>query len=244
MEGFEREPNAADTAYTTEQAAIYDEIRFRSAAGLAIHQTEVSLLEEALKDVVPGGRVLEIGCGTGRLLRTVASMGFRAEGLDASPAMLAEARKQVPDATFFLGEASEIPMDSGTYDFVYAVRLLNQTSSQHYALRVVDESLRLTAPGGFALIEFVNSRRPIPRWWRPKTVRLASKQVLERAQRSGGELAWRRGAFLGGMTLLDSAPRRLVQRVARADRAVARLLNGACARIYILFRKHAEQEAD
>ena len=42
-----------------------------------------------------GGPVLELGCGTGRILIPVAEAGVEAVGLDLSPAMLAVARKRV-----------------------------------------------------------------------------------------------------------------------------------------------------
>lgn len=41
-----------------------------------------------------GGPVLELACGTGRILEPLASAGFATTGIDASPAMLAEARRK------------------------------------------------------------------------------------------------------------------------------------------------------
>src|SRR5690349_3551008 len=45
-----------------------------------------------------GETVLEIGCGTGRILLPIASSGARVVGIDASEAMLARARQRVDDA--------------------------------------------------------------------------------------------------------------------------------------------------
>lgn len=42
-----------------------------------------------------GGKVLELGCGTGRVLIPVARTGARVWGLDASPAMLARCREKL-----------------------------------------------------------------------------------------------------------------------------------------------------
>lgn len=41
-----------------------------------------------------GGPVLELACGTGRLLQPLADAGFAATGIDSSPGMLAEARRK------------------------------------------------------------------------------------------------------------------------------------------------------
>jgi SAM-dependent methyltransferase len=48
--------------------------------------------------VEAGGPVLEIGCGTGRLLRRALGRGVDAWGVDASPAMVARCRAQLPSA--------------------------------------------------------------------------------------------------------------------------------------------------
>lgn len=45
-----------------------------------------------------GGSVLELGCGTGRLTRHLVEAGHRVVATDASPAMLALARKHAPTA--------------------------------------------------------------------------------------------------------------------------------------------------
>ena len=43
-----------------------------------------------------GGRVLEVGCGSGRDLQALVEAGFDAEGVDACAALLAEAGSRFP----------------------------------------------------------------------------------------------------------------------------------------------------
>jgi SAM-dependent methyltransferase len=43
-----------------------------------------------------GGPILEVGCGDGRVLRSLARDGFEVTGLDSNPAMLARARQSLP----------------------------------------------------------------------------------------------------------------------------------------------------
>src|SRR5215471_17206319 len=45
-----------------------------------------------------GGPVLELACGTGKLLEPIARAGFSATGLDVAEPMLAEARRKARDA--------------------------------------------------------------------------------------------------------------------------------------------------
>lgn len=47
-----------------------------------------------------GARVLDVGCGSGRLARRLGESGFDVLGIDASPAMIALARTHAPAARF------------------------------------------------------------------------------------------------------------------------------------------------
>src|SRR5262245_39391163 len=51
----------------------------------------------------PGARVTDLGCGSGRWVEALARAGYRALGIDASPAMVALARERVPGAPFRTG---------------------------------------------------------------------------------------------------------------------------------------------
>lgn len=65
-----------------------------------------------LPRVEPGGHVLDVCCGTGRLAGLVSSAGYRVTGVDGSPAMLQHARANAPDAEFVLADAREFTLDA------------------------------------------------------------------------------------------------------------------------------------
>jgi SAM-dependent methyltransferase len=67
---------------------IYD---VQTAAAWDFHGDLAFYLEEAKTS---GGPILELGCGTGRLAIPLVCTGVEVHGLDASPAMLAEARRK------------------------------------------------------------------------------------------------------------------------------------------------------
>ncbi len=70
----------------------------------------------ALADETPGARVLDVGCGTGRLALRLASAGHAVTGIDPSPAALAAARTK-PGAervTWIHGTAQSVP--EGAFD--------------------------------------------------------------------------------------------------------------------------------
>ncbi|MFJ9624952.1 class I SAM-dependent methyltransferase [Streptomyces sp. NPDC101181] len=52
----------------------------------------------------PGARVLDAGCGTGRVAVRLAALGFRCTGVDVDASMLAVARREAPGQDWFLGD--------------------------------------------------------------------------------------------------------------------------------------------
>jgi SAM-dependent methyltransferase len=70
----------------------------------------------------PGGRVLELGCGTGQKLIPIASDGHPCVGLDSSPDMLAEARRKADGCgaavEWVHGDMRDFDV-GGTFDFVF-----------------------------------------------------------------------------------------------------------------------------
>lgn len=73
-------------------------------------------LERILRFHVPAGSsVLEIGCGTGDLLNSLAPK--RGVGIDISPKTVDIARSRYPDLTFLEGDAEDLPL-SEPFDYV------------------------------------------------------------------------------------------------------------------------------
>lgn len=103
----------------------------------------------------PGGRVLELGVGTGRIAVPLAERGFRVHGIDGSEAMLAELRERDPlgAVTTQLGDFTE----EGTRRTFDTVTLVLNTffvaitkEQQLSCLRLVRDQL---APGGRFVLE-------------------------------------------------------------------------------------------
>jgi SAM-dependent methyltransferase len=80
------------------------------------HSLAFPILERIWLPRVPQrGRLLDVCCGTGYLAGLLTARGFRVTGIDASPAMIAHARENVPAAEFHIAEASAFRV-LGRYD--------------------------------------------------------------------------------------------------------------------------------
>ena len=65
---------------------------------------------------LPGGRVLDVACGTAFLTR---HLGGEVTALDQSPAMVAVARERLPDARVVQADAVPLPFPDGTFDLLF-----------------------------------------------------------------------------------------------------------------------------
>jgi demethylmenaquinone methyltransferase/2-methoxy-6-polyprenyl-1,4-benzoquinol methylase len=78
-------------------------------------EREVAELQAALQGLAPA-RTLDVACGTGFLTRHLPG---EVVGLDQSEAMLEEARRQAPEATFVQGDALELPFEDASFGRVF-----------------------------------------------------------------------------------------------------------------------------
>lgn len=101
-----------------------------------------------------GMRVLDVGCGTGDDVRSIAALvgddGFVA-GTDSSHAMIAAARARgVPKpAAFYTASAAQLPFEDASFDAARAERVLQHVADPSAALR---ELRRVVRPGGSLLL--------------------------------------------------------------------------------------------
>jgi SAM-dependent methyltransferase len=98
-----------------------------------------------------GGPVLEIGSGTGRLLREALRRGVDAWGIDVSPAMVERCRAQLPaEARERVSVADAVSMRLGRRFALVAApfRVLSHVASVEDQLRLLDAVHEHLLPGG------------------------------------------------------------------------------------------------
>jgi SAM-dependent methyltransferase len=89
------------------------------------------------------GRWLDIGCGSGTLLRAAGTEGWEAVGTEVAPAIVASMRAQGLDAR--LGVTEDLDLPSGGFDVVSAIEVLEHVPRPDV---LITEAARLLRPGG------------------------------------------------------------------------------------------------
>lgn len=127
--------------------------------------------------------VLDVGCGTGRLMQELAARGAAVLGLDVDPAMLALAGRH-NTGRLIQADAANISLASESMDITIAVTVLEFVTDP---VAVVAEMHRITRPGGCVVIGALNPKSP---WGMAHARRLKSPpwtaaRFLTRAQLLG-----------------------------------------------------------
>ena len=106
---------------------------------------------EIIAPLCEGKAVLEVGCGTGRLLARVAPRADRAVGIDLSEGMLEHARARGLEVS--QADATSLPFEDASFDLTYSFKVLAHVEEIERALIEMD---RVTRPGGMVVAEFYN----------------------------------------------------------------------------------------
>ncbi|MEV4949789.1 class I SAM-dependent methyltransferase [Streptomyces sp. NPDC053755] len=117
-----------------------------AASGHDIHG-EASFCAALLK---PAARILDAGCGTGRIAIRLAELGHHCTGVDVDSSMLAVARRQAPDQEWILGDLARLDTLGLSPDFDLALAAGNvipllAPGTEQTVLRQLATALR---PGG------------------------------------------------------------------------------------------------
>ena len=100
--------------------------------------------------------ILDVGCGTGRLLRAAEGLfpGARLEGVDAAPAMVKRAQAESDSGiTFRQGVAEQLPFGEAEFDLVFSTMTFHHWADQGRGAAEVARVMR--ADGRWLLAEFV-----------------------------------------------------------------------------------------
>lgn len=118
-----------------------------------------TVLELAAEQVGSPGAILDVGCGTGRLLKSAGTRfpGARLVGVDAAIEMVKHAQSSSPSGSiqFQQATAEDLPFPNASFDLVFSTMTFHHWQNQG---RGAAEAARVLTPGGrWLLADFVAS---------------------------------------------------------------------------------------
>jgi ubiquinone/menaquinone biosynthesis C-methylase UbiE len=114
-----------------------------------------NLLMEILSKLPPGGKILDVGCGTGEQIKRYLELGFNVSGIEPAPGMIAIAQRTNPETTILEGSILRIPFPDRSFDFVQALEVLRYLDRKDWP-QAYGEMLRVLRPGGTLCATLVN----------------------------------------------------------------------------------------
>jgi SAM-dependent methyltransferase len=124
-------------------------------AGDRLRPVEAILLRRYRDDLA--GRVLELGCGAGRVTGHLCALAEHVHGVDLSPAMVAHCRRAFPGASFSEGDLCDLSaFTGGSFDAVLAPYNVLDVLCDADRREVLDEIRRLLVSGGLLIFSTHN----------------------------------------------------------------------------------------
>jgi len=164
----------AKTAYLDPQsAANYDSYRRSTRLRRRLENMELDAIQWAIKKLPKSYRVLDVPCGTGRLLQPLIRHFAFVQGVDLSSEMLNIARSRyagVQNVAFCKADATALPFQDDEFDCVSSVRFFGHTPPD-VRLGVLREMRRVTRYHVVAIVyardRLINLRKRLRRIVRP-----------------------------------------------------------------------------
>lgn len=111
-----------------------------------------------------GGKVLDVGCGPGIMVKELVGIGYEFWGVDASPGMIEQCHKnfgQTKRTHFSTGDATALKFPDGFFDLVICMGVIDRIERYELAIK---EMLRSIKKDGTFIIAFPNRYSPFASW--------------------------------------------------------------------------------
>lgn len=138
--------------------AFYAELGADGLANRTRPEWDETIVAAVVEMLPPKARVLDVGCGYGRVALPLARAGHEVEGLDLSENLI-EAARQAGDAEglpirFTVGTMISLPCAAASFDAVICLwSAFNELLEENEQIQAIREMWRVLCPGGVGLIE-------------------------------------------------------------------------------------------
>ncbi|MDP2812632.1 MAG: class I SAM-dependent methyltransferase [bacterium] len=126
----------------------YDSIATEFSASRAYHWPE---LEVFIPYILHGFKVLDLGCGNGRLIKVLDKAGLKYDylGIDFSQGLIDEAKKNFPDKNFMVLDMADIDFKENSFDLVLMGASFHHLSDKKQRQALLKKINHYLKPGGY-----------------------------------------------------------------------------------------------
>lgn len=110
---------------------------------------EFSIFRDYIKDK---DKILDIGCGNGRLLELLKDKNIEYIGIDNSEKLIKIAKQKYPQNKFLLADVLKLPFQEKSFDKVFLIAVLHNIPSKEFRLQILEEAKRVLKPGGILIL--------------------------------------------------------------------------------------------
>lgn len=130
--------------------------RFRQLADEGADLAGEARLIDAL--IPPRSRVLDAGCGPGRLGAVLRARGHTVVGVDADPVLIEAAQDDHPGPRWIVGDLSSLALDEEPFDIAVVAGNVMVFVAPGTERRVLESLRRHVRPGGRIILGFATDR--------------------------------------------------------------------------------------
>ncbi|HVN80321.1 MAG TPA: methyltransferase domain-containing protein [Terriglobia bacterium] len=145
------QPETEDIQSFERRSGTYEDSFLQGLFFDRIHRIALKLVPVGLQPE----SILDIGCGTGRLLRKAATRWptARLTGVDPAEGMVREARRLTPQAVFHVSMVESLPLPDSSTDLVFSTTSFHHWQDQLQGIKQITRVLR--PEGVFVLVDIV-----------------------------------------------------------------------------------------
>jgi len=102
--------------------------------------------------VMPGDKVLDLGCGNGRFFEFLKDKDIDYIGVDFSEKLIEIAKEKYPKIKFQVADALNLPSPNNYFDKIYSIAVLHHIPSEKFRIQFFEEVRRILKPNGFFIL--------------------------------------------------------------------------------------------
>jgi len=105
---------------------------------------------------IPGEKILDLGCGNGRLLELLKDFNIDYIGIDDSEKLIEVAKQRYPDKRFQKANALSLPFPNNYFDKIFSIAVFHHIPSEKFRLKFLKEGKRVLKPKGLFILTVWN----------------------------------------------------------------------------------------